>query len=147
MFREWLPADGPEVVRLIEELFEVRLPELQRGPIPPWTGWVAYSGGRLVGCLLARAFADEMEIGFLGVAAEFRRQGIARRLLEEALRAAERKQLRVVFLEVRRSNRAAQELYRRAGFRLVGVRRGYYSGPQKEDALVFSRLVGSFEKR
>ncbi|GEM_PF-1478449 len=146
MVREWVPADGPEVVRLIEELFEVRVPELQRGPVPPWVGWVACRGSRLVGCLLARTFADEMEIAFLGVVAEFRRRGIARRLLEEALVAARDRHLRAVFLEVRRSNLGAQQLYRSAGFHLVGVRRGYYSGPQKEDALVFSRPVAPWEK-
>jgi ribosomal-protein-alanine N-acetyltransferase len=40
-----------------------------------------------------------------------------------------------VTLEVRRSNGDATRLYRRFGFRAVGVRHGYYSEDQ-EDAIV-----------
>jgi ribosomal-protein-alanine N-acetyltransferase len=38
-------------------------------------------------------------------------------------------------LEVRLSNRGAQELYKRFGFRAVGVRKGYYADTG-EDALI-----------
>jgi ribosomal-protein-alanine N-acetyltransferase len=40
-------------------------------------------------------------------------------------------------LEVRAGNRAAQALYERHGFALVGRRRNYYRHPQ-EDALVMA---------
>ena len=44
-----------------------------------------------------------------------------------------------MFLEVRPSNRAAQELYSRYGFRKIAVRRDYYPARSgREDALVFS---------
>ena len=43
--------------------------------------------------------------------------------------------LPLVTLEVRRSNAAAQRLYRRFGFRPVGVRPNYYAEDQ-EDAIV-----------
>jgi ribosomal-protein-alanine N-acetyltransferase len=42
---------------------------------------------------------------------------------------------RLVTLEVRRSNTAAQRLYRRFAFRAVGVRPNYYAEDQ-EDAIV-----------
>jgi ribosomal-protein-alanine N-acetyltransferase len=42
-----------------------------------------------------------------------------------------------MFLEVRPSNSAARALYARAGFREIGLRRGYYPAREgREDALV-----------
>jgi ribosomal-protein-alanine N-acetyltransferase len=51
---------------------------------------------------------------------------------------------RVVTLEVRRSNQAAQRLYQRFGFRSVGVRPYYYTDDQ-EDAVVMVLELGSAE--
>jgi ribosomal-protein-alanine N-acetyltransferase len=43
---------------------------------------------------------------------------------------------------VRPSNRVAQELYSRFGFRKIAVRREYYPAPHgREDALVFSLVL------
>jgi ribosomal-protein-alanine N-acetyltransferase len=50
-----------------------------------------------------------------------------------------------VFLEVRRSNRAARALYHRLGFTLAGVRRGYYRKPL-EDAMVLRRRLDSSDE-
>ena len=44
---------------------------------------------------------------------------------------------RIVTLEVRVSNTAAQNLYSKYGFTQVGVRRGYYTD-NKEDAILMS---------
>ncbi len=70
----------------------------------------------------------------LGVLPEYRRQGIARALLAacEALIVTPR-----LRLSVRRSNFAAQELYRQAGYTQVDVWRNYYVGG--EDALVLEK--------
>jgi ribosomal-protein-alanine N-acetyltransferase len=50
-------------------------------------------------------------------------------------REAIERDVRSLTLEVRLSNRAAQELYRRFGFAPVGVRKNYYA-ETNEDALV-----------
>jgi ribosomal-protein-alanine N-acetyltransferase len=72
----------------------------------------------------------EREILNLAVAVQFRRLGIARALLENELkRAAE------VFLEVRRSNAPAIQLYKTAGFIEVSQRCAYYDNPV-ESAIV-----------
>jgi ribosomal-protein-alanine N-acetyltransferase len=42
---------------------------------------------------------------------------------------------RLITLEVRPSNSAALALYKKLGFRLLGIRKGYYTIPP-EDALV-----------
>ena len=83
---------------------------------------------------------DEMHINNLAVHPECRGQGVGRRLLVGTLHAASAMGVRRATLEVRRSNMAAQRLYAAAGFRVVGVREGYYSHPV-EDALVLSTAV------
>lgn len=84
--------------------------------------------------------AREAELGDLAVWEPYRGAGIGARLLEEALEAAAGRGLRRVFLEVRDTNRAAQSLYRRNGFRVVGRRPDYYRDP-REDAIVMARKL------
>jgi ribosomal-protein-alanine N-acetyltransferase len=75
----------------------------------------------------------------LSIAAVHQRRGYGSALLDEATRLARSLGAANVFLEVRPSNRAAQELYYRYGFRKVAVRRGYYPAHSgREDALVLS---------
>ena len=47
---------------------------------------------------------------------------------------------RVVYLEVRAGNVSARRLYRRLGFRDLGVRRGYY-GPGQDAIVMELRLA------
>ena len=58
------------------------------------------------------AFIDE-----LYVRDEFRRRGLGRRAIELAERACRERGIGALHLEVERANAAAQELYRRSGFR------------------------------
>ena len=77
------------------------------------------------------------EVHVLNVAShpEARRQGHAARLLEHVIAFANRNRCRYVTLEVRRSNSGAIRLYRKYGFRPVGVRPNYYV-EDNEDAIV-----------
>ena len=77
------------------------------------------------------------EVHVLNVAShpEARRQGHASRLLEHVIAFAHREKCRYVTLEVRRSNQAAIRLYKKYGFRPVGIRPNYYV-EDNEDALV-----------
>jgi len=59
----------------------------------------------------------------------------ASRLLAHIIETGRVRKCRFVTLEVRRSNAAAARLYRRFGFRAVGVRPNYYAEDQ-EDAIV-----------
>jgi ribosomal-protein-alanine N-acetyltransferase len=69
---------------------------------------------------------DEIHIHNIAVRPELRRNGIATRMLEEALRRS---------LEVRCSNLPAQRMYEKFGFSVEGIRPGYYSDT-REDALI-----------
>ena len=83
---------------------------------------------------------DEMHINNLAVHPSYRRRGLGRTLLEEALTAAARTGVRRATLEVRRSNAPAVRLYEGAGFVVAGIRPNYYSEPV-EDALLLSATV------
>ncbi len=76
---------------------------------------------------------DEAHLLNLTVHPDFRRRGIARKLLAFNLRFMEEDAVANVFLEVRRSNDAARILYEEYGFREFYVREKYYGD---EDALV-----------
>ena len=79
--------------------------------------------------------ADEVHLLNLATLPEARRAGHASRLLAHIIEEGRRASCRFVTLEVRRSNAAASRLYRRFGFRAVGVRPNYYAEDQ-EDAIV-----------
>jgi len=79
------------------------------------------------GFILYRIVADEAEILSVAVIQECRRRGIARLLLEEALRHLYREGARKIHLEVEDSNLAALGLYRGMEFSESGKRGGYYA--------------------
>lgn len=85
-------------------------------------------GRDLVGFIMSRRAADEAEILSVAVARASRKRGLATRLLALHLRKLAGMRVRRVFLEVDEANAAACRLYRRAGFREVGRRPGYYGG-------------------
>jgi ribosomal-protein-alanine N-acetyltransferase len=90
--------------------------------------------GALVG-YAGVSLGEDCEVMTIGVASGWRRCGIGTRLLDALLGAARTSRARRVFLEVRTSDEGAQRLYERAGFRPIGIRRGYYQ-PGNADALV-----------
>ncbi len=100
----------------------------------------ATSGGRLIGFILSRRAAGEAEILSVAIARPWRGRGLARPLLDRHLRRLAGLGVRSVFLEVDEHNAPATRLYRRAGFRDVGRRQGYYAGGAA--ALVLRRDLG-----
>jgi [ribosomal protein S18]-alanine N-acetyltransferase len=80
---------------------------------------------------------DEMHILNLAVAQPYRRRGIARQLVLDAIKRAYAKGARRAFLEVRTSNTAAQKLYSNLGFTGSFVRKDYYDLPT-EDAVIMT---------
>ena len=95
--------------------------------------------GELIGYFVLMVAVGEAHLLNLSVAMPHQRRGYGSALLDEATRLARSLGAANVFLEVRPSNRAAQELYFRYGFRKVAVRRNYYPAHSgREDALVLS---------
>ena len=104
---------------------------------------VASVADELVGFLSIQHTVDEAEILDLGVSAAYRRRGIGKRLLDQAMAIARERAARQLFLEVRRGNAAAVALYRAGGLSQVGERKRYYR--DSEDALLFRILLESTE--
>jgi ribosomal-protein-alanine N-acetyltransferase len=96
---------------------------------------VARVGHRVVGYIGMLRSLDDAHITTLAVDPAWQRYGIATRLLGTAARAAIARGCSNLTLEVRVSNKGAQELYRRFGFVPAGVRKGYYPD-NREDAIV-----------
>jgi len=88
----------------------------------------ATMGAALIGFILSRLVAGEAEILSVAIAPNCRGRGFARPLLDLHLRRLAGLGARAVFLEVDEGNAPANALYRRAGFRAVGRRAGYYDG-------------------
>jgi ribosomal-protein-alanine N-acetyltransferase len=146
-------AESYEIVPLTkEDLSQVM--EIERSAFPyPWSeaiferelsyDWAHLIGrmeretGKLVGFVNYWLVYDEVHVLNIAVHPGFRRQGHGRALLEHVIAFARMHRCSFVTLEVRRSNLAAQALYRQYGFEQVGVRPRYYL-ENGEDALVLT---------
>ena len=107
--------------------------------MPGVYGWLAAREQNPQGFVMARMAADEAEILTLMVLPPYRRSGLAERLLDAAFGNAQMQGAVKMYLEVASSNKAAQALYTKVGFTLVGRRKAYY--PSGADALLLARAV------
>jgi len=109
--------------------------ELTENPVS--RGWVAEVNSRIAAMLVLWFIIDEAHVATIAVHPDFRRQGIGEQILLYALRSAQTEGARRAFLEVRAGNVAAQTMYKKYGFAIAGVRRGYYRD-NNEDALLMN---------
>lgn len=93
---------------------------------------------KVVGYAGVQVVLDEGYLINVAVRPEYRRNGIAGKLLQVFLDFAQAHRLAFLTLEVRASNQAAIILYGSRGFRSVGRRRNYYEHP-REDAIIMTR--------
>jgi ribosomal-protein-alanine N-acetyltransferase len=135
--------DVPQVAAIDQTSFSLPWPErsfrfevTQNNVSSCWVAEIIDAEGksRLVGMVVGWLLVDVVHIGTLAVHPDFRRCGTGQRLVAQVLIDAYHKGIRQSFLEVRRSNLAAQALYRRFGFQVVSVREHYYRD-NNEDAL------------
>ena len=96
--------------------------------------------GDTVGFTLSRQGADEEELLLIAVDPDFRGRGMGTRLIANLAKASKARGVRRLFLEMR-ANNPAQNLYRRSGFKPIGVRPSYYRAldGQSIDAITFAR--------
>lgn len=98
---------------------------------------VGTHGDRVAGALvlLFRAGTQNARLYSLAVAAEYRGQGLATRLLAQGEKLAAARGARFIRLEVRPSNRAAKRLYRGHGFHHFETTANYYEDGAAADRL------------
>jgi ribosomal-protein-alanine N-acetyltransferase len=97
--------------------------------------YVARVEGVVVGYAGLMMTVDDGHVTTIAVDPAWQRHKIGTRLLLALARQAIRRGATSLTLEVRVGNKAAQELYRRFGFRPCGIRKNYYV-ETNEDALV-----------
>jgi ribosomal protein S18 acetylase RimI-like enzyme len=137
-------GDAPAIAHLSRDLIETDLPwswtprrvaGLMRQRESSAT--IAKDGNRLAGFILAQYGDESVHIALLGVAKEYRRQGLGRRLVQWVEETATVAGLFLVRLEVRAIKRDARFFYGSLGYREMDRMEGYYSGI--EDAIKLSR--------
>ena len=142
MIRRWEKTDNKRIAEMERECF-----------LDPWDlnmldgcfkadnffGLVEESNGEIIGYCGSVFDLWEAEILLVAVSPDHRRRGIARNLLSAVIDKYKKAGKEAVFLEVRRSNIAAQALYYELGFKQVGEREKYYQNT--EDALVLKKSL------
>jgi ribosomal-protein-alanine N-acetyltransferase len=147
---------GPLIIRRATPADVRAIWEIEQASFPaPWSRWailgelanpvsVTLIAGtspptpwKLLGYVIFWVAAEEMHLLNLAVHPQHRSQGIARRLLTEALNQARQKGAQIAWLEVRPSNAPALNLYNSFGFKTAGRRPKYYRETQ-EDALILA---------
>lgn len=104
-----------------------------------WSYWlVAVDGDTVVGYVGSQSSIDTSDIMNVAVHPDYRRQGIAEKLINDLVEDLKSRGSHALMLEVRVSNDPAIALYEKLGFRLVGRRKNYYRNP-KEDALILRK--------
>lgn len=94
----------------------------------------------LAGCCGVWISFEEGEIMNVAVRKEYRRKGVAGKLMKELLSRAEKRGAARFILEVREGNLPAIRLYESLGFLHAGRRRNFYSDPA-EDALIMIKEI------
>jgi [ribosomal protein S18]-alanine N-acetyltransferase len=102
--------------------------------------WIGLYNDKVVGYIVGRIIIDEAEIFSIAVNPEYGRKGFGRELLQSWIQGVKEEGVKKVHLEVRVSNKPAQNLYISTGFVLMGKRKNFYQSPP-EDALLFTLEV------
>ncbi|MGF1642556.1 MAG: ribosomal protein S18-alanine N-acetyltransferase [Thiotrichales bacterium] len=107
-----------------------------------YPSWVCENGHGIRGYALMSVGAGESHLLNLCVHPRQQRLGLGALMLEHVLTHAQVLGAQMLFLEVRPSNHAAQNLYLRYGFNEIGRRRNYYPAVNgREDALVMAKQL------
>ena len=104
-----------------------------------WSYWlVAVEDDRVVGYIGSQSSIDESDVMNVAVHPDFRRKGIAEKLINHLVEELKNRGSHTLLLEVRASNAPAIALYEKLGFTQVGCRKNYYHNP-REDALILRK--------
>ena len=107
---------------------------------------VALEGDEVIGVCGSIRIGDEADILNVSVHSEYRRRGIAEKMLEFVLQKNVDMGVRAFVLEVRKSNEPARKLYEKFGFEFLGYRKNFYEKPN-EDAAIYRKTVSKEEVR
>lgn len=102
-----------------------------------------WQGDVLAGWGCVMLLGEEAHLATVAIMPEFRRQGLGKRLVKAFMDLSKEEGTAYMQLECRRSNTAAQELYKSLGFFKFSIRKGYYTDTG-EDAFLYACVFGGF---
>jgi len=100
---------------------------------------VAIEENRVVGYVSALVHGKDAHVASIAVLKDYRRRGIGSALMSELIKSLKLRRIRIVSLEVRKSNISAIRFYEILGFERIGLIQSYYENG--EDAVVFSMTL------
>lgn len=106
---------------------------------------VAETDGVVSGYVGLHIVCGQAFITNIAVLPQYRRMGVAKKLLNSLFITAEKFDLEFISLEVRPSNTPAINLYKSFGFEEIGMRKNFYRNPN-EDALIMTRFFDDIDK-
>ena len=140
-----LPEEAVAVAEILRRSPEaVFWPEPSIREVLEWQGILGLASkvsGKVVGFLIARQVKEEAEVLNLAVAPENRHKGEGGGLLRAAVVELRKRGVTRVLLEVRESNAAGIEFYRKHSFSQVGRREEYYRDPVEAAIVMEIRLT------
>ena len=99
--------------------------------------FVIILNSQIIGFCIANKVLDECHLQNISVLETMRRQGVGNFMLDILKKRMSLTGITTVLLEVRRSNKIAQEFYRRNGFQELSIRKDYYQTKNgREDAII-----------
>ena len=138
-----------------------RILEIEHEAIsPPWTHGallseiynddsffaLATENGDVLGFIILRCSDEDAQLLQIAVSGKSRRRGVADMLMAAALghvaalRHADERSPKKIFLEVRERNTAAISLYQKHGFVTIAVRKKYYTNPVEGAAIMMKEV-------
>ncbi len=147
--RRMILDDAPQVVEIDRASFNLPWSERAfRYEIEENTAarcWVVEVDQRVAAMLVLWMILDEAHIATIATHLAYRRQGLARKILMDALKAAREEGARTALLEVRASNAVARKIYRHLGFIEVGRRPKYYRDNGEDAVLMTLESLNALE--
>lgn len=106
---------------------------------PNYLVLVSVNKGTTVGFLSIIKNYDSADVMMIATAINFRRRGVAEKLLTVAMEILKKQGVRKLMLEVKEGNIGAIELYKKLGFLQISIRKKYYLGLY--DAIIMERAL------
>jgi len=96
----------------------------------------------IIGYYIALFALDECELLNITIKSELQKKGLGELMLRDLFNECRKANIVNIFLEVRKSNLLAIQLYKKNGFNEIGVRNNYYQNKDgKEDAILMGLAI------
>lgn len=132
----------------VEEIFSIRNStdeRIEKSSIldeiinPNYLVLVAEENGEIAGFLSVIKNYDCADVMMIATGLSYRRNGVATKLLSEAIEMLKNLGVNRLLLEVNETNIGAIELYKKLRFKQISIRKKYYKG--QFDALIMERFI------